>query len=211
MKLAQVQAIFLLAGIDLISALPIDNQYNKDRTEDPWWLVTTPHGVICLGWRNRVISIEWSNTGVAYPLIDPEGRELNSFKHPVKNGNTQWETGAHAYGFGQTVDILTALKHSIANNDYVKEFWTANPDKEEEKTEWWVTATRNRWAVSDTEPDRVEVTISTKHKSHAFVEFYKTHPNHQIESVWPKKEVMEFRESHPHLFKEIVPEVIKVE
>lgn len=201
MKLAQVQAIFLLADIDIISALPIDNQYNSDdeyKKLSPWWLVQTPHGVIEIGWRRRVIHLGWSNTGVVYPLIDPEGRDLVSFQHPIKGNTTKWETGAHAYGYGQAVDILTALKHNIANNDYLKGYWLENPDKEEDKTVWLVSANRKTW-IKEGEKS-VEVTVATVHKSHALVEFHRTHPDYEVSWI-EVKSVMEaerkkFNERH---------------
>jgi hypothetical protein len=204
MKLAQVQALFLLANLEIIQVLPIDNQYDScgERSKlNPWWLVTTPKGVVVIGWRSRVISIEWSDTGVVFPLIDPEGRDLHSFRHPINNNTTKWPTGGHAYGYGEAVNLLTALKHAIDSNDYLKEYWPANPDREEEKVEWLITAERKRWVKSDTEDDKLEVTIATKHKSHAIVEFHKMYPNHEIRGdIWLKAVIMEERKKHEEIF-----------
>lgn len=45
--------------------------YQMLRLESPWWLAKTDHGLIEIGWRKRVIHIDWSDTGL-------ESRDLST-------------------------------------------------------------------------------------------------------------------------------------
>lgn len=60
-----VRAIFLLAGLSVHKLHKLANQYWPDhpdyaevRRENPWWLVATDAGLVKIGWRKRVISID---------------------------------------------------------------------------------------------------------------------------------------------------------
>jgi len=60
----------------------------------PWWLVKTHLGLIEIGWRKRVISINWSDTKV---------------KTIVTTDNvTKDENGVHAYSVEDAVKYLKA-------------------------------------------------------------------------------------------------------
>lgn len=62
-QLESFQAMFRLAGFKVAGFESIPNQYC--RTPDccpPWYRVTTESGVIEIGWRKRVMSIDWSAT-----------------------------------------------------------------------------------------------------------------------------------------------------
>lgn len=58
-----LDSILLLAGLETESIWEIKNGYSSSR-EDPWYLVQTKWGMITIGWRKRVISIDWSKTPV---------------------------------------------------------------------------------------------------------------------------------------------------
>lgn len=106
MKEAQLRAIFLLAGIDLSSVFELPNGYWPDvpdyaelRRESPWWLVRTSAGLVKIGWRKRVIEIDWSDT--------PVRRELTT------DDVTKSETLVHAYSYSKAVEYLTAFRRGI--------------------------------------------------------------------------------------------------
>lgn len=65
----QVLAIFVLAGISVLKTWELPNGYwpkhpgyEALREASPWWLIRTPMGLIEIGWRKRVIHIDWSDT-----------------------------------------------------------------------------------------------------------------------------------------------------
>lgn len=71
MNKQEMEGLFSLAGIrvDLADELPNEYwprvpDYLRIRDESPWWLVHTEFGMVKIGWRKRVIQIEWSRTGV---------------------------------------------------------------------------------------------------------------------------------------------------
>ncbi len=62
-----VRGLFLLASIPIKNMWETPNQYFKDL--DPavaktskWFLVQTEYGIIMIGWRKRVLNIDWSGT-----------------------------------------------------------------------------------------------------------------------------------------------------
>ncbi len=56
--------MFALAHIPILKVWEIKNQYWNDRSFNPWWLVRTPKGMIEIGWRKNVLSIDWEDTPV---------------------------------------------------------------------------------------------------------------------------------------------------
>jgi hypothetical protein len=77
----------------------VPNRYhpNPDPTYyAPWFLVETPKGRIQIGWRKRVISIDWSESGWSAKGVDVvEDPDV-----------THWEQGVHAYGADKAVEAL---------------------------------------------------------------------------------------------------------
>jgi hypothetical protein len=103
---AQMRAIFLLAGIDISSVFELPNGYWPDvpnyaelRRESPWWLVRTEAGMVKIGWRKRVISIDWSDTCV---------RQVVTLDDVTKD-----EALVHAYSYGKAVEYLTTFRRSM--------------------------------------------------------------------------------------------------
>ena len=69
MKQVQVVALFTLADIDIINVCQNENRYwpdspsyNSVRNSSPWWKVTTTFGDVVVGYRKRVILIDWIDT-----------------------------------------------------------------------------------------------------------------------------------------------------
>lgn len=95
----EVKAIFLLAGIQLYSQVPVDNGYGRtsELWNGPWWQCRTRIGPVVIGWRKRVIAISWS-------MFDVPAEE------PITPDNvTQGPDHIHAYSPGKAVDYLRAL------------------------------------------------------------------------------------------------------
>lgn len=67
MKEVEVRAIFTLAAVPVQEVYQIENGYWPEayadlRKANPWWLVKTPTGLVRIGRRKRVITIDWSDT-----------------------------------------------------------------------------------------------------------------------------------------------------
>lgn len=106
MKEEQVHAIFLLAGFPVTKTYKIENGYWPDvpdyaglRRESPWWLVGTGAGLILIGWRKKVISIDWSDTAIRETITTDE---VTKDLHMV-----------HAWSFAKAVEYLNALRRLI--------------------------------------------------------------------------------------------------
>jgi len=108
--------IFTLAGIPVTKHWRLPNGYitTRDGESDadilkeavyrhrsPWWLVKTPWGLIELGWRKRVIDIDWSDTPVRAILTEDDV--------------TKDKTYIHAYGEEKAVTYLRALGLKLAS------------------------------------------------------------------------------------------------
>lgn len=108
MKLKEVESLFALAGITVlrIKALPDGYGYSP---EDPryyeipprvaWWFVKTPVGWVEIGWRKRVINIDWEDTPVRKIITD--------------DYVTKSETNVHACGIAYALEYLTALNREL--------------------------------------------------------------------------------------------------
>lgn len=93
-------ALFVLAGIAVKHAEELPNnywpkvpEYQKLRDESPWWLAMTEFGPIKIGWRKRVISIEWPST------------EVRAFV--TEDDTTKSEDYVHAWTYAKAVEYLT--------------------------------------------------------------------------------------------------------
>src|SRR5579859_941724 len=118
----QVKAVFLLSGLETTQFYKIENEYwpkayVKEREETPWWLVKTEFGLIKIGWRKRVINIDWTDTGL---IIDANAnRDYEFHKLPITRDDvTMWEHGVHAYGYGRAADYLNELKLRLKQFKY---------------------------------------------------------------------------------------------
>ncbi len=63
-RLDTFKGILLIAGFESKKCIELANQYWPatyllKRAQDPWWMIETQYGYITIGWRKRVISIEW--------------------------------------------------------------------------------------------------------------------------------------------------------
>lgn len=76
----------------------IPNEYSRHDEAEPWMMLVTSRGRIKVGWRRRVISIDWTHsTLTAPPFLFADERV------------TQSGTGIHAYGADKAVEYLRRL------------------------------------------------------------------------------------------------------
>jgi hypothetical protein len=80
----------------------IPNEYHSGLYFNPWFIIESKWGPIRIGWRKRVINIDWSDSS-----IKTDGTVL--FKEVCDKGITCWETGIHAYGKDKAVEHLRDL------------------------------------------------------------------------------------------------------
>jgi hypothetical protein len=102
----QAQAIFLLAGITVVRAHKIENgywpyAYLEERKRSPWWLLESNIGIVIIGWRKRVISIDWTSVAVRQVITEDDV--------------TKDEMSVHAYSYAKAVEYLAKLAraHSV--------------------------------------------------------------------------------------------------
>lgn len=62
----------------------------------------TPKGLIQIGWRKRVISIDWSDTGIRRVVTEDDV--------------TKDDTMVHAYSYAKALAYLTALATDLVPN-----------------------------------------------------------------------------------------------
>lgn len=116
---------FTAAGLGPIFMEPIENRYWPKSYAgsiigEPWYVVTTPIGYIEIGWRKRVINIDWARTTLK-ALVEEQHREPDRpaegdelFPEIRKeNYPTLGEHYIHAYGYEKATEYLKVLaKHA---------------------------------------------------------------------------------------------------
>lgn len=122
MKIEKVKALFLLADFKVQSTYELTNQYWPEAyveliQKNPWWLVKTEYGLIKIGWRKRVISIDWSDTLYQAEIIG-ESVWPNSI---TKDEVTRSETIVHAYSYIKALEYLSALHVRLGEKHEAKE------------------------------------------------------------------------------------------
>ncbi len=102
MTIDEVKALFTLAGIPMLAHWKLVNGYWPDapdyyetKAKSPWWLVKTPRGMIRIGWRKRVIEIDWSDTDIR--------------KIVTADDLTKDQESVHAYSLLKAGEYLAAL------------------------------------------------------------------------------------------------------
>jgi hypothetical protein len=113
----EVRAIFALAGIAVQSLYEIKNEYASNRG-DPWWLVKTKWGLIKIGWRKRVINIDWSDTPLRIKKDAIREYEFHMMPLVVNENITQDDVSIHAWSYGDAVKYVTEFKNRMGNWEY---------------------------------------------------------------------------------------------
>lgn len=106
MKLEEATSLFTLAGIPVIRTWDLSNRYwpvcadyLQLRADNPWWLMQTHVGLIEIGWRKRVIAVDWSDTPVRVIV--------------TKDNVTVSETNVHAWSMEDALKYLKVLALEI--------------------------------------------------------------------------------------------------
>ncbi len=95
LPLDTVKAIFNLAGIKIVGTpRKLTNGYWGEG-HHPWWFVKTEFGYIEIGWRKRVMSIDWEDCGLRHIV--------------TADDVTKGETYVHAYSSDDAVKYLREL------------------------------------------------------------------------------------------------------
>lgn len=97
----QFRNIFEKAGFKDIKLEPVINEYCQLECCAPWFNVTTVLGVIKIGWRKRVINIDWSNVHTV-----PGQDILSLFK---KEDVTKGNSSIHAWGWDKAQEYLSKI------------------------------------------------------------------------------------------------------
>jgi hypothetical protein len=95
----EVLAWFVSAGFkDPETIHLLKNGYDPER-EEPWFLVKTEYGYVEIGWRHRVISINWGDT--------------NLEKVITADDVTKDPHGVHAWSVSKAIEYLASLKEAF--------------------------------------------------------------------------------------------------
>ena len=105
-KKNKFQEIFERAGFEIRVITPIENEYCQCEVCAPWFLVDTQYGQFKIGWRKRVIHIEWINVE----------QMKNFWQLFIREDVTKWDKGIHAWGYEKAEIYLKRIF------DYLKRF-----------------------------------------------------------------------------------------
>lgn len=91
-----------------LSFKPIPNEYDKWEGYAPWFIVNTPDGDIKIGWRKRVINIEWLDTYKPFEnVFECEDVTKGFGKYGDK---TRF---IHAWGIDKCIEYLEVAQENI--------------------------------------------------------------------------------------------------
>lgn len=98
-EIKEISEIVRRAEIPFSDFYMIPNEYGRDPDYfGPWFVVETPAGRIKVGWRKRVINIDWAEASLQVPSA--------TF---AEENVTSWATGIHAWGADKAVEYLRRL------------------------------------------------------------------------------------------------------
>lgn len=108
MKQKEVESLFNLAGIEILDIKPLvdgygfspnDSRFYQTLPRCVWWFVKTSRGWVEIGWRKRVISINWKDTDLRFSITDDD--------------TTKEETCVHAWSIEKALEYLKTLAGAI--------------------------------------------------------------------------------------------------
>lgn len=95
-----------MAGYEGVQLIAVPNQYGSGDYLGPWYEVRTSVGWITIGWRRRVIQIDWSQTG----------RDL---EHLFEDAGTKAAHYVHAYDYRQASEYLERIRLALSTTELV--------------------------------------------------------------------------------------------
>jgi len=101
-EVGRLSSLFSQAGFETIYVKVVDNEYDNSAFyyTRPWLYVTTQRGIIKIGWRKRVINLDWSQSDIAV-----FGQDL--FKGEE---STVGDKFIHCWSEEKAVECLTKLR-----------------------------------------------------------------------------------------------------
>lgn len=88
----EVEALFLTAGLPVQKVWELPNgywpehpDYAEMRAQTPWWLVQTAIGLVQVGWRKRVMDIDWSGTSIRTIVTEDDVTKNEEHVHAWSN------------------------------------------------------------------------------------------------------------------------------
>lgn len=90
MKETEVMGLFAVAGIEVLRREALIDGYGY-QASDPrlfehplrcvWWFIKTKYGWVKIGWRKRVISIEWEDTPIRKIITSDDVTKDQTYVH----------------------------------------------------------------------------------------------------------------------------------
>lgn len=101
-----LKELFTRAETGPIFAKEIPNEYCGKACciTKPWAIVTTPKGHFKIGWRKRVINIDWTES-----IVGGSGEELFPDEEVTKSSKYEQSRLIHAWGWDKAVEYLKRL------------------------------------------------------------------------------------------------------
>jgi hypothetical protein len=103
--------VFEKAGFKDIRMSQIKNEYCSCERCAPWFQVNTEFGSFKIGWRKRVINLDWSEAEKAEQ--DVSGQKLNLIDLFKKEDVTKGNTYIHAWGWEEAEDYLKRIYNRL--------------------------------------------------------------------------------------------------
>lgn len=98
-----LRALFTVADITIVRTHEMLNQYwRANDVMGAWWLVETLYGSIRIGWRKRVIEIDWSGTPLRQIVTEDQ-----TTKEPML---------VHAWGYLKAIEYLATLRRLLVRS-----------------------------------------------------------------------------------------------
>jgi len=85
----QLCGLFVLAGVKVLGVKELKNGYwgNLKDGAYSWWFVKTERGWVEIGWRKRVISIDWTDTDIRKIVTEDDVTKSTTMVHAWSEQN----------------------------------------------------------------------------------------------------------------------------
>lgn len=113
----EIEATFLLSGIVLYDAVSKNNPYSQDMhiLRGPIWLCSTNLGLIIVGWRKRVIEIDWTAIGEIKEILSGSS-ETGYTRWLTLDDTDQGPNYVHSWGLQSVPRYLADLRVAIKDD-----------------------------------------------------------------------------------------------